>query len=89
MLDENIRERSLINEGLATWLNRYGELMTKEEAACLLRFKSPTALRMARRRGSINLTAVKLPGRKQDFYRTSDVMTLLSSWLGSAEENTM
>jgi len=60
---------------------RYGVLMTTEEVALNLKLRSAAALRMARKRGQIQLVPVEIPGRRGQFYKTAAVALLLTQWL--------
>lgn len=60
--------------------------MTAAEVMRELKFSSLAAMRMARRRGSLALQAVKLPGRREHLFRTEDVASLLNDWLQRSEE---
>lgn len=64
-------------------LSDYGPLMTAEEAARELKFKSVSALRMACKRGNLALTPRKPKGRKECLYLTKEVEDLIKSWIKS------
>jgi hypothetical protein len=59
---------------------RYGYLMTPLEVASVFRLESVNALRMARRRGKVELSPVASRGRTQ-LFSTKDVARLLDEWL--------
>lgn len=83
-------KHSAIPQSTSTNLHRleqqYGSLMTASEVMHELKFSSLAAMRMARRRGSLALKAVKLPGRREHLFRTNDVIALLTDWLEHCEE---
>lgn len=60
---------------------RYGAFMTSEEAARELRFNSTSALRMACKRQSIELSPIKVAGRRGVLYATDEVASVVSRWL--------
>lgn len=72
---------------LVSLSERYGLVMTAQEAAKELRFKSLGALRMACKRGAVNLHPLKIPGRRGLLFSTSDVATLIATWLDSRTAN--
>ena len=51
-----------------------------------LKFRSPAALRVARQRGTLKLQAIKLPGRREHVYLTSEVVAVLADWMHHASE---
>jgi hypothetical protein len=57
---------------------RFGLLMSSTEVRQTLKFNSPSALSMARKRGHVNLTAHRLPGRRHLMFFTEDVARALS-----------
>jgi hypothetical protein len=52
---------------------RYGLLMSSDEVRALLKYKSASALSMARKRGHVALTPQRLPGRRKLMFLTSEV----------------
>lgn len=52
---------------------RYGLLMSSEEVCALLKYKSASAFSMARKRGHVALTPLRLPGRRKLMFLTSEV----------------
>lgn len=60
-------------------LTRYGALLTSEEVARVLRFKSKDALMKARRRDALPIALFSIPGRKGLFATSADV----ASWVES------
>jgi hypothetical protein len=73
---------SLTSTGLEPELRaRYGVLMSTEEVAFNLKLRSASALRMARKRGQLQLVPIEIPGRRGQFYQTAAVALLLTRWL--------
>lgn len=60
-------------------------LMTAHEAAKELRFTSLGALRMACKRGAVNLHPLKVPGRRGLLFSTAEVAQLMAAWLTSGQ----
>lgn len=64
----------------------YGPMMTAGEVAGVLKLRSRQSLNMARARGSVPLDPLQIPGRREFFYRTSDVAKVLTNWLTPPEK---
>jgi hypothetical protein len=60
---------------------RFGVLMSSTEVRQTLKFNSPSALAMARKRGHVNLASHRLPGRRHLMFFTADVAQALSDLL--------
>lgn len=60
----------------------YGPLMTKPEVALELKFPTTTALRMARKRGKLQV--IKVPGRRGRSHLTKEVDAVLDGWMDLA-----
>lgn len=67
-------------ETVAAMTRQYGEVLSAVEARELLKYKSASAFWMARRRGLLQLEAIRVPGRKQFMYSTKEVARLLVKW---------
>lgn len=65
---------------------KFGELMSAAETREVLKFKTASALWMARKRGQVQLEAVRIPGRKQFMYSTQEVALLLASWKAASKD---
>lgn len=70
----------LEEEIVAEMTRRFGEIMSAAETRELLKFRTPSAFWMARKRGQVKLEAIRVPGRKQFMYSTQEVALLLASW---------
>lgn len=70
----------LQEEIVAEMTRRFGEIMSAAETRELLKFRTPSAFWMARKRGQVQLEAIRIPGRKQFMYSTQEVALLLASW---------
>lgn len=73
----------LQEEIVAEMTRRFGELMSAAETREALKFKTASAFWMARKRGQVQLEAIRVPGRKQFMYSTRDVAHLLAGWKAS------
>lgn len=62
--------------------------MRKGEVARELKFTSLAALRTALSRGTLKLQAIKVPGRREHLYLTSEVVAILADWVQHASEET-
>lgn len=69
-------------------LERYGELMTSAEVAAELRYSSPAALNLCRRKGLLRLSSIRIPGHRGDIYKTREVASVLASWLNQFGQGT-
>lgn len=61
-------------------IRQYGFVLTGKEACALLKYKTPSALSMARKRGHIDIWPLDMPGRKGHFYATEHVAAVLARW---------
>ena len=65
-------------EGLLTRLvERYGEVMTSEDIACVLRYRSAAAVRQAYAAGRLPVKLFKIGQRRQLFAYAEDVARLI------------
>jgi len=62
--------------------------MTSAEVRIELKFRSPSAFAMARKRGHFTLLPTKMPGRRQFLYSTREVATLLGQLAERSAEQT-
>lgn len=60
---------------------RFGLLMSSTEVRQTLKFNSPSAFSMARKRGHVNLASHRMPGRRHLMFVTSEVAQALSALL--------
>lgn len=60
----------------------FGPLMDSRDVQVALRYRSPDALRVARKQGRLELEMFPLPGRRGLFARTEDVAKLLEKAFG-------
>lgn len=60
---------------------RFGLLMSSTEVRQTLKFNSPSALSMARKRGHVNLSSHRMPGRRHLMFFTAEVAQALSDLL--------
>ena len=63
--------------------------MDSRDVQLTLRFRTPDALRLARKRGRLDLRMFAMPGRRGLFARTEDVALLLERSMASNEEGSM
>jgi hypothetical protein len=85
MTEKHYGAQSAQESPLVSLSERYGLVMTAQEAAKELRFKSLGALRMACKRGAVNLHPLKIPGRRGLLFSTAEVAQLLATWLTSGQ----
>jgi len=60
-------------------MDRYGELLTCEELATLLKYSSASAVRQAHAAGKLPVTLFRLPGRRPLFADATEVVHVLDS----------
>jgi len=60
-------------------LEKYGQLLTLEEVAEVLRYSSVDAVRQASSRGTLPVTLKRFPGRRATFVLAEDVIECLES----------
>jgi len=70
----------LEEEVVAEMTRKFGEIMSAAETREQLKFKTASAFWMARKRGQVQLQAIRVPGRKQFMYSTQEVALLLAGW---------
>jgi hypothetical protein len=58
-------------------INRYGELLTCEDLAVLLRYSSAAAVRQAHATGKLPVKLFRLPGRRPLFASADEVAEVL------------
>lgn len=71
------------DELVAALTQRFGALLSAAETREVLKFKTASGFWMARKRGQVQLEAIRIPGRKQFMYATEDVARLLARWKSS------
>lgn len=60
--------------------------MTSAEVATELKYSSPVALNLSRRKGVLPLRSVRIPGHKSEIYKTRDVAFVLTTWIKLFEQ---
>jgi hypothetical protein len=62
-------------------LQVHGPLMSSVETANVLKYRTVNAMRMAIRRGQLQLKPLPLPGRRGHYFDTATVARTVSTWL--------
>jgi len=73
-------------ETVAAMTRQYGKVLSAAEARTLLKYRSASAFWTARRRGHLELEAIKVPRRKEFMYATEDVARILVRWKMNSQE---
>lgn len=67
------------SENLRMLRDRYGDVLTMSDLAVVLRYPSVAAIRKARERGRLPVTAVRIPHRRGWFVTATAVAELLQA----------
>jgi len=71
----------------ATLLARFGPLMNAKEVVSTLKLASVDALRMARKRGTLKLAPLPVPGRRSLLFATDQVARVAHEFIQTAHQH--